>query len=159
MDIPVTTALRALRNAHAVFEPITYNYVDHGGTAHAAQELGVPEHAMVKTIVMETEAKKPLVVLMHGDCEISAKQLARHLGVKSVSPCTPDTATRHTGYLVGGTSPVGMRKQIPVYAESALFELPELYINGGRRGLLVKIAPAVLTAVLEPDRVSIAIAS
>jgi Cys-tRNA(Pro) deacylase len=159
MDIPVTTALRALRNAHAVFEPITYNYVDHGGTAHAAQELGVPEHAMVKTIVMETEAKKPLVVLMHGDCEISAKQLARHLGVKSVSPCTPDTATRHTGYLVGGTSPFGMRKQIPVYAESALFELPELYINGGRRGLLVKIAPAVLTAVLEPDRVSIAIAS
>jgi len=159
MDIPVTTALRALREAHAVFEALTYNYVDHGGTAHAAMELGVPEHAMVKTIVMETEAKKPLVVLMHGDCEISAKQLARHLGVKSVSPCTPDTATRHTGYLVGGTSPFGMRKPIPVYAESTLFELPELYINGGRRGLLVKIAPAVLATVLEPDRVSVAIAS
>lgn len=156
MDIPVTTALRALRDAHAVFEPITYNYVDHGGTAHAARELGVSEHATVKTIVMETDAKKSFIVLMHGDCEISAKQLARHMGVKSVSPCTPDTATRHTGYMVGGTSPFGLRKQLPVFAEATLFDLPELYINGGRRGLLVKIAPAVLEQLLKPVRVHVA---
>lgn len=157
MDIPVTTAIRALRDAHAVFEPITYNYVDHGGTAHAAQELGIPEHATVKTIVMETEAKKPLIILMHGDCEISAKQLARHVGVKSVSPCTPDTATRHTGYMVGGTSPFGLRKPIPIFAEATLFDLPELYINGGRRGLLVKIHPDVLELLLKPARVAVAI--
>jgi Cys-tRNA(Pro) deacylase len=157
MDIPVTTAIRALRDAHVAFEAITYTYVDHGGTAHAAQALGVPEHATVKTIVMETEAKKPLIILMHGDCEISAKQLARQMGVKSVSPCTPDTATRHTGYMVGGTSPFGLRKQIPVFAEETLFALPELYINGGRRGLLVKIAPAVLEQLLKPMRVAVAI--
>lgn len=157
MDIPVTTAIRALRDAHVAFEAITYTYVDHGGTAHAAQALGVPEHATVKTIVMETEAKKPLIILMHGDCEISAKQLARQMGVKSVSPCTPDTATRHTGYMVGGTSPFGLRKPIPVFAEETLFALPELYINGGRRGLLVKIAPAVLEQLLKPMRVAVAI--
>jgi Cys-tRNA(Pro) deacylase len=156
MDIPVTTALRALRDAHAVFEPITYKYVDHGGTAHAAQELGVPEHAVVKTIVMETDAKKPLIILMHGDCEISAKQLARHMGVKSVSPCTPDTATRHTGYMVGGTSPFGLRKQISVFAEATLFDLAELYINGGRRGLLVKMSPVVLEQLLKPVHVHVA---
>lgn len=156
MDIPVTTALRALRDAHAVFEPITYNYADHGGTARAAQELGVSEHATVKTIVMETDAKKPFIILMHGDCEISTKQLARHMGVKSVSPCTPDTATRHTGYMVGGTSPFGLRKQLPVFAEATLFDLAELYINGGRRGLLVKIFPAVLEQLLKPVRVHVA---
>jgi Cys-tRNA(Pro) deacylase len=159
MDIPVTMALRALREAKVSFDPLLYTYVDHGGTAHAAKECGVPEHATVKTIVMETEAKKPLIILMHGDCEISAKQLARHLGVKSVSPCAPDTATRHTGYLVGGTSPFGMRKPMPVYAEATLFDLPELYINGGRRGLLVKIAPGVLEELLKPTRVSVATSS
>lgn len=156
MDIPVTTALRALRDANAVFEPITYSYADHGGTTRAAQELGVPEHATVKTIVMETDAKKPLIVLMHGDCEISTKQLARHMGVKSVSPCTPDTATRHTGYMVGGTSPFGLRKQLPVFAEASLFDLAELYINGGRRGLLVKMSPAVLEQLLKPEHVHVA---
>lgn len=156
MDIPVTTAIRALRDARADFEALTYSYVEHGGTAHAAQALGIPEHATVKTIVMETEARKPLIILMHGDREISAKQLARHLGVKSVSPCAPDTATRHTGYLVGGTSPFGLRKPLPVYAEETLFELPELYINGGRRGLLVKIVPAVLEQLLKSVRVSVA---
>jgi len=159
MDIPVTMGLRALREAKVSFDPLPYTYVDHGGTAHAAKEFGVPEHAIVKTIVMETEAKKPLIILMHGDCEISAKQLARHLGVKSVFPCAPDTATRHTGYLVGGTSPFGMRKPIPVYAEATLFDLPELYINGGRRGLLVKIAPGVLEELLKPTRVSVATSS
>jgi len=157
MDIPVTTAIRVLRSARADYEPLLYAYVEHGGTRHAAESLGVDEHATVKSIVMETDAKKPFIVLMHGDCEISAKQMARVLGVKSVAPCSPDTASRHTGYLVGGTSPFGTRKPLPVYAEATLFELPHLYINGGRRGLLVKITPAVLDATLRPQRVSVAI--
>ena len=157
MDIPVTTAIRVLRSARADYEPLLYAYVEHGGTRHAAESLGVDEHATVKTIVMETDAKKPFIVLMHGDCEISAKQMARVLGVKSVAPCAPDTASRHTGYLVGGTSPFGTRKPLPVYAEATLFGLPHLYINGGRRGLLVKITPAVLDATLRPQRVSVAI--
>ena len=157
MDIPITTAIRTLRDAKVAFEPMLYNYTEHGGTKHAAHELGFPEHAIVKTIVMETDAKKPLIVLMHGDREISAKQLARAINVKSVAPCSPDTANRHTGYMVGGTSPFGMRKPLPVYAEATLFELPEIYINGGRRGLLVKIAPHVLENLLRPTRVTVAI--
>ena len=157
MDIPVTTALRALRAAGAEFEPHVYAYVEHGGTDRAAHELGVDEHSTVKTIVMETDAKKPFIVLMHGDREISVKQMARVLGVKSVAPCSPDTATRHTGYLVGGTSPFGTRKPLPVYAEDSLFGLPHIYINGGRRGLLVKIAPDVLDRVVHPARVNVAV--
>ena len=157
MDIPVTTAIRALRAASAEFEPHVYDYVEHGGTDRAAQELGVDEHSTVKTIVMETEAKKPFIVLMHGDREISTKQMARVLGVKAVAPCTPDTATRHTGYLVGGTSPFGTRKPLTVYAESTLFDLPHIFINGGRRGLLVKIAPAVLDRIVHPTRVTVAV--
>jgi len=157
MDIPVTTAIRALRAANAEFEPQVYDYAEHGGTDRASHELGVDEHATVKTIVMETDAKKPFIVLMHGDCEISTKQMARILGVKSVAPCTPDTATRHTGYLVGGTSPFGTRKPLPVYAEATIFDLPHIYINGGRRGLLVKIAPGVLDRIVHPVRVSAAV--
>ena len=156
MDIPVTTAIRALRAAKADFEPCVYDYVEHGGTRHSAERLGVDEHATVKTIVMETDAKKPFIVLMHGDREISTKQMARVLGVKSVAPCTPDTATRHTGYLVGGTSPFGLRKPLPVYAESTIFDLPQIHINGGRRGLLVKITPATLDRVARPVRVAVA---
>ena len=157
MDIPVTNAIRALRAAKADFEPCVYDYVEHGGTRHSAESLGVDEHATVKTIVMETDAKKPLIVLMHGDREISTKQMARVLGVKSVAPCAPDTANRHTGYMVGGTSPFGTRKPLPVYAESTIFDLPQIYINGGRRGMLVKIAPAVLDLVVHPTRVNVAI--
>jgi len=157
MDIPVTTAIRALRAASAEFEPHAYDYVEHGGTRHSAECLGVDEHATVKTIVMETDAKKPFIVLMHGDCEISAKQMARGLGVKSVAPCAPDTASRHTGYLVGGTSPFGTRKPLPIYAESTVFDLPHLYINGGRRGLLVRITPGTLDRILHPARVSVAV--
>lgn len=157
MDIPVTTAIRSLRAAQAVFEPHLYDYVEHGGTGRAAQELGVDEHSTVKTIVMETDAKKPFIVLMHGDREISAKQMARVLGVKAVAPCPPDTATRHTGYMIGGTSPFGTRKVLPVYAEATLFDLPQIYINGGRRGLLVKIAPAVLDQIVHPTRVTVAV--
>jgi Cys-tRNA(Pro) deacylase len=157
MDIPVTTAIRALRAAKADFEPCAYDYVEHGGTGRAARELGVDEHGTVKTIVMETEARKPFIVLMHGDREISTKQMARVLGVKSVAPCTPDTATRHTGYQVGGTSPFGTRKPLPVYAERTLFDQPHLYINGGRRGLLIKIAPGVIERLLRPVRVDVAV--
>jgi Cys-tRNA(Pro) deacylase len=157
MDIPVTTAIRALRAAQADFEPCVYDYVEHGGTRHSATCLGVEEHATVKTIVMETDAKKPFIVLMHGDREISTKQMARVLGVKSVAPCSPETAHRHTGYLVGGTSPFGTRKPLPVYAEASIFELPQIYINGGRRGLLVKIAPAVLDQIVHPARVAVAV--
>jgi len=157
MDIPVTTAIRALRAANAEFEPLLYDYVEHGGTDRAAHELGVDEHATVKTIVMETDAKKPFIVLMHGDREISTKQMARIIGVKSVAPCSPDTATRHTGYLVGGTSPFGTRKALPVYAEATLFDQPVIYINGGRRGMLVKIAPATLDRIVHPVRVSAAV--
>lgn len=157
MDIPVTTAIRALRAANVPFTPHVYDYVEHGGTRHSAECLGIDEHATVKTIVMETDARKPFIVLMHGDREISTKQMARILGVKSVAPCSPDTANRHTGYMVGGTSPFGTRKPLPVYAESTIFDLPELYINGGRRGLLVKITPAVLERVATPVRVSVAV--
>ncbi len=157
MDVPVTTAIRALRAAHAEFEPLLYTYVDHGGTHHAAHELGVNEHATVKTIVMETDTKKPFIVLMHGDKEISTKQMARVLGVKTVLPCSPDTVTRHTGYQVGGTSPFGTRKQLPVYAESSIFDLPVIYINGGRRGMLVKIASPLLDQLLHPVHISAAV--
>ena len=157
MDIPVTTAIRALRAGHAAFTPRVYDYAEHGGTDRAARELGIAEHETVKTIVMETEAKKPFIVLMHGDREISTKQMARLLGVKSVAPCSPECATRHTGYLVGGTSPFGTRKPLPVYAEASLFDLPRLFINGGRRGLLVKIEPDVLDRLLRPQRVQVAV--
>ena len=157
LHLPATAALRVLRDKGIAFEPFTYDYVDHGGTHRAAAELGFAEHAMVKTIVLETEAKRPLIVLMHGDREISTKQLARALAVKSIAPCTPETATRHTGYLVGGTSPFGTRKPLPVYAEATLFDLPSIWINGGRRGLLVKVAPAALEQALPVTRVSVAI--
>ena len=155
--IPITPAIRLLREKGAAFETAHYDYVEHGGTHHAAVELDVDEHATVKTIVMETDAKKPLIVLMHGDRDISAKQMARVLGTKSVVPCSPDTATRHTGYLVGGTSPFGTRKPLPVYAETTLFDLPLIWINAGHRGLLAKIAPAVLEQLLTVTRVAVAI--
>lgn len=157
MDIPVTTAVRALRAAKIDFEPYFYDYQEHGGTERAAQELNIPEHQTIKTIVLENEDKKPLIVLMHGDREISLKQLARHLHVKTITPCTPETAQRHTGYMVGGTSPFGTRKPLPVYAEATLFDLEDLYINGGKRGFLIKIKPAVLDALLTPQRVEVAI--
>lgn len=156
-DIPVTPAIRVLRDSGYPFTLLTYAYVEHGGTGNAATQLGAPEHAVIKTIVLETDAQAPLVCLMHGDRSISTRQLARDLGVKHVTPCTPDTATRHTGYMVGGTSPFGMRKRLPVYAESTLFDLPEVWINAGRRGVLARLSPAVLDALLKPRRVRVAI--
>ena len=157
MDYPVTPAVRVLREKKVAFEPRLYDYVEHGGTRHSAEALGVDEHAVVKTLVMETDAHKPLIVLMHGDREVSTKQLARVVGVKSVHPCDFAQAQRHTGYLVGGTSPFGTRARLPVYAERTIFELPVIYINGGKRGFLVGIEPQVLRDVLKVEEVEVAI--
>jgi Cys-tRNA(Pro) deacylase len=140
-ETPATAALKALGIAYTEHP---YAYVDRGGTAESARQLGVDEHAVIKTLVMQNEAAKPLIVLMHGDCSVSTKNLARDLGCKKVEPCTPETAQRHTGYQVGGTSPFGTKKRLPVYAEASLFELPAIYLNGGRRGYLVRIAPSDL---------------
>src|ERR671939_130996 len=148
MDYPVTPAVRALRERQVEFAPRLYEYEERGGTRHSAEALGVDEHAVVKTLVMETDARQALVVLMHGDREVSTKTLARHLGVKTVHPCDPTTAQKHTGYLVGGTSPFGTRTRLPVYAERTIFELPQIYINGGKRGFLVSLSPQALRDVL-----------
>jgi Cys-tRNA(Pro) deacylase len=157
MDYPITPAIRVLREKKVAFEPHLYDYVEHGGTRHSAEALGVDEHAVVKTLVMETDAKKPLIVLMHGDREVSTKQLARHLGVKSIHPCDFAQAQKHTGYLVGGTSPFGTRARMPVYVERTIFDLPKIYINGGKRGFLVSIDPKVLRDVLKVEEVEVAI--
>ena len=149
MDYPVTPAVRVLREKKVSFAPHLYEYEEKGGTKTSARELNVDEHAVVKTLVMETEARKPLVVLMHGDREVSTKQLARALGVKSVHPCDPAAAHKHTGYMVGGTSPFGTRARLPVYVERTIFELPRIYINGGKRGFLVEIDPRDLR-ILSP---------
>jgi Cys-tRNA(Pro) deacylase len=157
MDYPVTPAVRALREQSIAFEPHLYTYEERGGTRRSAESLGVDEHAVVKTLVMETDERKPLIVLMHGDREVSTKQLAREIGAKSVEPCKPDVAQKHTGYLVGGTSPFGTRAAIPVYVERTIFELSRIYINGGKRGFLVSIDPKVLRDVLPVEEVSVAI--
>jgi Cys-tRNA(Pro) deacylase len=157
MEYPVTPAVRLLRERRVAFEPRLYDYEERGGTRHSAESLGVDEHAVVKTLVMETEARKPLIVLMHGDREVSTKQLARRLGVKSVSPCDSASAQKHTGCLVGGTSPFGTRARLPVYVERTIFELPKIYINGGKRGFLVSIDPQVLRDVLPIEEVEVAI--
>jgi Cys-tRNA(Pro) deacylase len=155
---PITPAVRFLREKEIVFEPHLYAYEERGGTRRSASELGVDEHAVVKTLVMETESREPLIVLMHGDREVSTKELARTLGVKSVSPCNPGVAEKHKGYQVGGTSPFGTRKLLPVYAERTIFDLPRIYINGGKRGFLVAISPDDLQRALKISEVSVAIA-
>ncbi|HEY7545545.1 MAG TPA: Cys-tRNA(Pro) deacylase [Blastocatellia bacterium] len=156
-DYPVTPAVRLLREKRIAFEPHLYDYKEHGGTSHSALSLGVDEHAVIKTIVMETDSRSPLIVLMHGDCAISTKELARQLGVKSVSPCDPTVAQKHTGYMVGGTSPFGTRKPLAVYAEKTIFDLDLIYINGGKRGFLVSIAPGDLKKALSIKEVEVAI--
>lgn len=153
----VTAAMRLLKEQQVDFGEHPYKYVDRGGTAVSARELGIDEHITVKTLVMEDEAQKPLIILMHGDREVSTKELARQIGVKKVSPCTPDDAHRHTGYLVGGTSPFGTRKKLPVYVEETILDLPRIYINGGRRGFLVSFDPKELFRVLKPRIVHVAI--
>lgn len=154
---PVTAAIRVLREAGVAFGEHPYHYEAKGGTAVSARELGVDEQSVVKTLVMEDERQSPLVVLMHGDRQVSTKELARAIGVKSVSPCSPETAQRHSGYLVGGTSPFGTKKQMPVYLEESILSLPLLYINGGSRGFLVSMEPCELVRVLKPVLVKVAI--
>jgi Cys-tRNA(Pro) deacylase len=157
MKHPVTPAIRVLRDEAVTFEPHLYDYVERGGTRHSAEALGVDEHAVVKTLVMETDERRAFIVLMHGDCEVSTKQLARFLGVKSVQPCEPATAQKHTGYMIGGTSPFGTRSRLTVYAERTIFELPLVYINGGKRGFLVSLDPRELRRVLPLKEVEAAL--
>jgi Cys-tRNA(Pro) deacylase len=154
---PVTPAVRQLRAAQIAFTDHLYAYEDKGGTAVSARELGVDEHAVVKTLIMEDERKDPLIVLMHGDLQVSTKELARAMGVKQVTPCSPETAQHHTGYQVGGTSPFGTRKTMPIYMEETIAGLERVYINGGKRGYLVSMAPAELVRGLKPIPVRVGI--
>ena len=153
-ETPATAWLKARGLA---FTEHPYSYVDHGGTAESARQLGVDEHAVVKTLVMQDDQAQPLMVLMHGDRQVSTKALARAIGVKSVEPCTPEAAQRHSGYLVGGTSPFGTKKAMRVYVEAGVLSLPRIYINGGRRGYLVGLAPAVLAGALGAQSVQCAL--
>jgi Cys-tRNA(Pro) deacylase len=153
---PVTPAVRALRAARVAFSDHLYEYEEKGGTAVSARELGVDEHSVVKTLVMEDDQHNPLLVLMHGDRQVSNKELARVLSVKAVQPCSPEAANRHTGYLVGGTSPFGTRKALPVYMEQSILALSRVYINGGKRGYLVGIEPAKVQSLLGARLVSVA---
>ncbi len=155
---PSTPATRLLRERGIPFTEHLYRYEEKGGTRVSARELGVDEHAVVKTLVMEDEAGEPLVVLMHGDREVSTKALARQLGRRAIQICRPEVANRHSGYQVGGTSPLGTRKAMPVFMERSVLDLPRIYVNGGSRGFLVGVAPAALARVLAPTLVDVAIA-
>ena len=150
-------AVRVLREHQVEFIPHLYKWEPHGGTGASAQALGVDEHAVIKTLIFEDEKKEPLCILMHGDREVSTKNLARQVGKKAVAPCRPEIADRHSGYQVGGTSPFGLRRAMPVYFERTIAELPVLYINGGARGFLVQITPRELVRVLAPQAVDVAI--
>ncbi len=155
-NFPITPATRFLRTHCVTFAPHLYLYEEHGGTAHSARCLGVDEHEVIKTLIMEDERKQPLIVLMHGDRQVSTQILARQLRVKSITPCDPAVAHKHTGYLIGGTSPFGVRKAMPAYLESSILDLPRIYINGGKRGFLVGMAPADLQRLLQPTLVQVA---
>jgi Cys-tRNA(Pro) deacylase len=155
--IPVTMAVRALRAATVAFEHHLYTYQPHGGTRVSAEELGVDEHSVVKTLIFEDDQQKPLCILMHGDREVSTKQLARAIGTKSVAPCAPDVADRHSGYQVGGTSPFGLRRAMPIYMQRTILDLPKMYVNGGARGFLVSLDPREAERVLKPTLVDVAI--
>ncbi|MDR3482655.1 MAG: Cys-tRNA(Pro) deacylase [Burkholderiaceae bacterium] len=152
-----TPATQFLRKAGVAFSEHPYQYEEHGGTEVSARELGVDEHHVVKTLVMQDEAAKPLIVLMHGDRKVSTKNLARQIGCKSVEPCKPEVASRHSGYQVGGTSPFGTRKPMPIYIERSILALDKIYINGGRRGYLVGIAPSAMQTILKLTAVDCAL--
>lgn len=154
---PETPATRFLRQHHIAFSTHLYAYEEHGGTRVSARELNVHEHAVVKTLIMEDEARQPLIVLMHGDRKVSTKELARQAGRKQISPCEPAVAQRHTGYMVGGTSPFGTRKSLPVFMEASILDLPLIYINGGKRGFLVGVHPHDIVRILQPGLVNVAL--
>ncbi len=154
---PETQATKFLKAHRVPFSSHLYAYEEHGGTRVSARELNVDEHAVVKTLVFEDENARPLIVLMHGDCKVSTRELARQIGCKKVEPCAPAAANRHTGYLVGGTSPFGTKKQIPVYLEKTILDLPLIYINGGRRGFLVGMHPHDILRMLNPKPVTVAL--
>ena len=152
-----TQATRFLDAQGIEYTEHEYDYVEHGGTRVSSESLGVPEHEVVKTLVMQDDAAKPLLVLMHGDLQVSTKALARQIGAKSVEPCKPEVAERHTGYQIGGTSPFGTRKRLPVYVERSVLALPAIYINGGRRGLLLRLRSADVAAILPLKPVDVAL--
>ena len=153
---PVTAAVRVLRAAGVAFEGHPYRYVPGGGTAQFAAEQGVDEHSVIKTLIMEDERAQPLIVLMHGDRQVSLRELARQIGARHVQPCTPEVADRHSGYQVGGTSPFGTRRPMPVYCESSISELQRVYVNGGKRGYIISLATVDLLRVLQPTQVQVA---
>lgn len=152
-----TPATKALAGAGVTFGNHFYEYQEHGGTRVSSEALGVPEHSVIKTLVMEDENASPLIVLMHGDCQVSTKALARQSARKRIETCKPEVAQRHSGYLVGGTSPFGTRKRMPVFMEATILDLPEIYINGGRRGYLVSLAPSEIVRLLSPTLVNAAL--
>src|SRR5512133_4370196 len=153
---PVTPAVRQLRAEKVEFTDHPYTYEEKGGTAVSARELGVDEHCVIKTLVMEDDCKEPLIVLMHGDRQVSTKELARIIGVKTIAPCAPAVADKHSGYQVGGTSPFGTKKTMPVYVEVTILSLPKIYLNGGKRGFLVSLVPEELVKILKLTPVSVA---
>jgi Cys-tRNA(Pro) deacylase len=155
-DYPITSAIRVLRENNVEFEPHIFDYVEKGGTKHSAEVLGVDEHAVIKTLIFETDAKKPLIVLMHGDLQVSVKNLARLINAKTVSPVSPEKANKLTGYLVGGTSPFGVKTKMPIYVEKSIFDLERIYINGGKRGFLISLESKILREVLQVEEVSAA---
>src|SRR4028119_2409303 len=156
MNYPITPAIRILRDKKIDFAPHVFEYVEKGGTKHSAEVLNVDEHSVVKTLVFETNERKPLIVLQHGDVQVSTKELARILGVKTIAPASAERANKLTGYLVGGTSPFGVKTKLPIYAEATIFDLERIYINGGKRGFLIEMEPGVLEQVLEINKVAVA---
>jgi len=158
MSKPGETPATAMLKQHGVaYTEHVYQYIEHGGTSVSSAALGVDEHHVVKTLIFENDKRQPLCVLMHGDCKVSTKELARQIGVKRVAPCTPEDAHRHSGYQVGGCSPFGLRKPMPVYMEKTILDMNAIYINGGRRGFLVGIAPQEVMRVVQPTLVSVAL--
>ena len=155
----MTPAIRMLKAANVEYTPMLYVFEERGGTSHLARELGVDEHLTVKTLIMETDAKKPLVILMHGDCSVSTKELARVVGVKSIHPCEPATADHFSGYHVGGTTPFATRRLMPIYVEESILALEIIYINGGYRGFVLEMKPHVLVDLLHPVPVHVALQS
>ena len=155
---PVTAAIRVLRAHKVAFSDHLYDYEEKGGTRVSSQALGVDEHVVIKTLIMQDEQRKPLIVLMHGDCEVSTRNLARQIGVKSITPCPPEIANKHSGYLVGGTSPFGTRNPMPVYMQSSIVDLEKIYLNGGKRGYLIGLSPQAILPILQPTLVDVAIA-